>query len=286
MKSSRDLVRHNADAHDKVAAAYNAKHTEIYNPVEQARLDKTIETLLALTGIATPSVLDFGAGTGNLSLKFLAKGCRVSAADVSARSLELLAAAARDRGGIATTVLDGDPLPFPDATFDVVAAYSVLHHIPDYLLSVREMARVLKPGGLLYIDHEANEAAWGGSPQLAEYRAATRIPVSEHLWQLVRTGEAFTISFAKAAFIKAFLNRRHQREGDLHVWHDNHIEWGKIACVLGEAGARIVESNDYLLYRSRGGLALFQQYCEVCTDMKYVIAQKHCQPPGAACTGR
>lgn len=275
MRSSHDLVRHNADAHDRAAAFYNAKHTEIYNPVEQARLDETIDALLALAGIATPSVLDFGAGTGNLSLKFLARGCRVTAADVSARSLDVLAALARDRGGVATTVLDGEQLPFPDASFDVVATYSVLHHIPDYLLSVREMARVVKPGGLLFIDHETNDAAWGSDPKLAEYRAATRVPLLEHLWRLVRTGDAFTIAFAKTVLMKAFVNRRYEREGDLHVWHDDHIEWSRIAAVLADAGAVIVASDDYLFYRPRGGPALFQQYCGVCTDMKYVIARRY-----------
>ena len=274
MKLSDDLVRHNADAHDKMAVAYNAKHTEIYNSIEQARLDRTIDALLALTGIAAPSVLDFGAGTGNLSLKFLDRGCSVCAVDVSAHSLDLLAAAARNRGRIATTVLEGERLPFPDATFDVVATYSVLHHIPDYLLSVREMARVLKPGGMLYIDHEANEAAWGSDPLLAEYRAATTMPLSEHLWQLVRTGEAFTASFAKTAFMKAFVNRRYEREGDLHVWHDDHIDWARITVVLNEAGVSVVDSRDYLLYRPRGGQAHYRRYCDVCTDMKYVIARK------------
>jgi len=274
MKSPDDLVRQNAAAHDNVAAAYNAKHTEIYNSIEQARLDRTIDALLTLTGIAAPSVLDFGAGTGNLSLKFLDRGCSVRAVDVSARSLDLLAAAARNRGGMATTVLEGERLPFLDATFDVVATYSVLHHIPDYLLSVREMTRVLKPGGLLYIDHEANETAWGNDPLLAEYRVATAMPLSEHLWQLVRTGEAFTTSFAKTAFMKAFVNRRYEREGDLHVWHDDHIDWARITVVLNEAGVSVVDSRDYLLYRPRGGQALYRRYCDVCTDMKYVIARK------------
>jgi ubiquinone/menaquinone biosynthesis C-methylase UbiE len=282
MASTDDRIRHNADAHDRVAALYNSKHTEIYNEIEQGRIEATLEALFALTSEIAPSVLDFGAGTGNLSLKFLARGCRVNAADVSARSLAILEESARDRGHLTTTVLEGDRLPFVDATFDIVAAYSVLHHVPDYLLAVREMARVLKPGGLLYVDHEANEAAWAGASALEEYRAATRLPLWEHLWEVVRTGEAFTLSFAKTAFMKAFIDRRYEREGDLHVWHDDHIEWALIAAALAEADVEIVASRDYLSYRPRGGRALYERYAGACTDMKYVFARKHAWQGAAA----
>ena len=56
-----------------------------------------------------------------------------------------------------TVTLSGDfPLPFPDRHFGFAATYSVLHHIPDYLEAVRELARVVDVGGVLYIDHELN----------------------------------------------------------------------------------------------------------------------------------
>ena len=274
MNLSRRFLQHNADAHDQVATAYNDKHTEIYNPVEQARLDDVIGDLLALVGTAKPAILDFGAGTGNLSLKFLARGCRVSAVDVSVRSLDLLIARAKRHSDVSATLLEGDRIPFVDGAFDVVATYSVLHHVSDYLLTMREMARVLRPGGMLYIDHEANEAAWQSDPILAQYREQTKLSFSAHVQQLVRTRELFTLGFAKTAFMKALINRRYEREGDLHVWPDDHIEWDKIIAVLEEAGVGIVRSRDYLLYQPRGGLALYRRFCDVCTDTRYVFGQK------------
>ena len=132
----------------------------------------------------------------------------------------------------------------------------------------------MRPGGLLYIDHEANEAAWQSDPNLAEYRGRTKLSFSKHVQQLVRTHELFTVGFTKTVFMKALINRRYEREGDLHVWPDDHIEWDKIIAVLEEAGVSIVRSRDYLLYQPRGGLALYRRYCDVCTDTRYVFGQK------------
>jgi ubiquinone/menaquinone biosynthesis C-methylase UbiE len=271
---ARRHIEHNAAAHDQVAASYDAKHVEIFNAVEQARLTRTIGELVSLTGLASPEMLDVGAGTGNLSLKFLAAGCRVRAADVSEQSLRTLVRKAPAGSPISTSVITDERLPFPDASFDIVGTYSVLHHIPDYLLAVREMARVLRPGGLLYIDHEASDRSWRGDPVLDEYRQATKLPLAEHLWNLVRTGEAFTLAFAKTAFMKAFVNRRYEREGDIHVWPDDHIEWDRVGATLAEAGAPIFRTQEYLHYRPRGGEALYDRYRDRCSDMQYVFARK------------
>lgn len=272
--SSNDAIRRNADAHDKIAGAYDEKHTEIYNPVEQARIERTLDELLAAVGGATPSVCDFGAGTGNLSFKFLLRGCRVTAVDVSARSLDILAQKARAAGHLSVRILEGGHIPFPDDTFDLVVTYSVLHHVPDYLFAVGEMARVLRPGGILYVDHEANESAWHPDRHLSTYRSETRLTFLAHLWQLFRTRELFTYGFAKTVFMKAFVDRRYEREGDLHVWPDDHIKWDEVLATLQNNGMDVIRKCDYLLYQPRGGLALYEQYKGTCSDTKYIFAKK------------
>ena len=47
-----------------------------------------------------------------------------------------------------------------DESVDIVALYSVLHHIPDYLGILKGFTRVLKRGGIIYIDHESSERYW------------------------------------------------------------------------------------------------------------------------------
>ena len=44
-------------------------------------------------------------------------------------------------------VADAESMPYDDATFDLVVGHAVLHHIPDVELALREVLRVLKPGG-------------------------------------------------------------------------------------------------------------------------------------------
>jgi ubiquinone/menaquinone biosynthesis C-methylase UbiE len=274
---ARKLLEHNTEAHDLVADVYDGKHVEIYNPIEQFRLRETVAELVKLCGKPRPVALDMGAGTGNLCMKLLEAGCEATAADVSARCLERLGQKAPAGTSIRTSLITSPELPFENESFDIVGTYSVLHHVPDYLFAVREMARVLRPGGLLYIDHEASPASWQPGEALQEYRERTQLSAGEHLWNLVRSGEAFTPAFAKTVFMKAFVDRRYEREGDIHVWPDDHIEWDRIAAALQDEGLDVVAERDYLLYRPRGGEALYQQYRGRCSDTRFVFARKAAQ---------
>ncbi len=56
-------------------------------------------------------------------------------------------ARSRIRNGTCFLVADGRHLPFTDDCFDYVREWGTLHHIADYMLAVKEIARVLKPGG-------------------------------------------------------------------------------------------------------------------------------------------
>jgi hypothetical protein len=74
--------------------------------------------------------------------------------------------------------------------------------------------------------------------------------------------------------MKSFVDRRYEREGDLHVWADDHVEWSRIVAVLERSGVDVVRTCDYLLYQPRGGAALYERYRDLCTDTRYVFARK------------
>lgn len=93
------------------------------------------------------SVLEVGCGTGLLLRRFAALAGEAVGVDLSPGML----AHARARG---LTVVEGDAaaLPFPDARFDVAVSFKTLPHVPDLRRALAEMARVVRPGGLLVVE--------------------------------------------------------------------------------------------------------------------------------------
>jgi ubiquinone/menaquinone biosynthesis C-methylase UbiE len=89
-------------------------------------------------------ILDAGCGTGATG-GWLSKHGRVVGADISSQALRLLRERYRAVEGVEA---DLAALPFDDATFDVVVAITVLYHVDDDRSAVRELARVLRPGGV------------------------------------------------------------------------------------------------------------------------------------------
>lgn len=91
-------------------------------------------------------VLDIAAGTGAVTLPLLDAGARVTAVDLSAPMVARLAARIGARDGEAL-VMDGQALTFPDDRFDVALSIFGIMLFPDFRAGLREMARVLRPGG-------------------------------------------------------------------------------------------------------------------------------------------
>ena len=102
---------------------------------------------------AGSSVLDVPCG-GGVALRGLrpGQGVRYVAADISQQMLARTMAAARARqvaAQVETVLADVADLPFPDGEFDLVVSFTGLHCFPDPHRALREMARVLHPGGVL-----------------------------------------------------------------------------------------------------------------------------------------
>jgi ubiquinone/menaquinone biosynthesis C-methylase UbiE len=109
---------------------------------------------------ATGDTLEVGIGTG-LNLQFYPSEINLTGIDFSPAMLDI---ARRRAGQIGRDVdlreADAADLPFPDASFDTVVSTYVLCAVPDECRAVKEMNRVLRPGGtLLLADHIAG-GAW------------------------------------------------------------------------------------------------------------------------------
>jgi ubiquinone/menaquinone biosynthesis C-methylase UbiE len=96
-------------------------------------------------------MLDVPCG-GGLAFRGVPRGAgpRYVAADLSPVMLRRARAEARRRGlRVAFAQLNMERLPFPHGTFDLCVSYNGLHCLPDPASAVAEMARVLRPGGVL-----------------------------------------------------------------------------------------------------------------------------------------
>jgi SAM-dependent methyltransferase len=96
------------------------------------------------------SVLDIGAGHGSFAEPLLAYGCTVTATEMSEPSLVVLRAryGSNDRFSVALDE-DGSLRTLGDQKFSLVLFASVLHHIPDYEVTIRAAASRLRKGGAL-----------------------------------------------------------------------------------------------------------------------------------------
>lgn len=106
-----------------------------------------LEIEFAAPAVAGREVLEVGCGTG-LVLRALAPlASRAVGVDLSPGML----ARARERG---LEVVEGSAtaLPFADATFDVAVSFKTLPHVPDLARALSEMARVVRPGGTLFVE--------------------------------------------------------------------------------------------------------------------------------------
>ena len=96
------------------------------------------------------TALEIGCGTGFFLLNLKQAGV-LDEAHVSDLSPGMVQAAIRNGTALGFDVegrvADAESIPYDDATFDLVVGHAVLHHIPDVELALREVLRVLKPGG-------------------------------------------------------------------------------------------------------------------------------------------
>lgn len=264
--NQQHLIDKNIRIHDRIARQYEKEHGEIFNEVEQNRLAGSLKDAAGFvcSGNGHLHALDFGCGSGNLTRHLLSLGMHVTAADVSAAFLALV----EHRHGcpeLQTVRINGQDLnTLPNEGFDFIAMYSVLHHIPDYLGVLSELAGKCARGGVMYMDHERNADYW--NPTMVYRDFVSR--AMRHNWRKYLKVSNYVHK------LRRVINPRHTNEGDIHVWPDDHIEWDKIEVQMHALGFETVLNRDYLHFDKRYRKEMYDAVKDQFTDMRTMAFRK------------
>ena len=116
-----------------------------------------IEAILPKDALRGKDALDAGCGAGDYTAALDRAGVRsVQSFDVSVGRMSLAAAKTNDPHFLQASLTD---LPYPSASFDVIWVWGILHYVPDAHKGLQEIARVLRPGGVVVI-HTSRRGFW------------------------------------------------------------------------------------------------------------------------------
>lgn len=134
--------------------AFFAGKAEAYRTSASHGLREDLDRMLRLLDLPPGArALDVATGGGHTAMALAKRARDVVATDVTRAMLDAVARSAAERGArnVRRALADAHALPFRDASFDAVTSRIAPHHFTDLRRFVREAARVLAPGGALYV---------------------------------------------------------------------------------------------------------------------------------------
>lgn len=126
---------------------------------EERQEHRRLERLRRVLGpAALGRVLNVGCGTGGFNVAAVEAGARAVGVDTDAEAIAICALK-RKRAGGAFIRAAAEALPFADGAFDLVYCFSAIEHVHSVEGAIREMVRVTRPGGAIYL-HTPNAWSW------------------------------------------------------------------------------------------------------------------------------
>jgi 2-polyprenyl-3-methyl-5-hydroxy-6-metoxy-1,4-benzoquinol methylase len=141
------------------------RRADHYRMLRECRYEDLIRTdfrgLFGFTAATSGCLLDAGCGTGNETAHLLRQAPRLRIHGVDLSGAALAIAASRPETGKATFCCSAlECLPFPDAAFDYISSHEVVEHVEDPAVVLRELYRVVKPGGVCVIATPNGASLW------------------------------------------------------------------------------------------------------------------------------
>jgi len=128
-----------------------------YDAMDHSTVNRVfVSDFLAAWGSTGPTVLDVGTGTAQIPIELCNQlaGVQVTAIDAAEQMLLVARENVRRAGfeqRIVLRICDAKKMPFAVASFAAIISNSIAHHIPEPFEVLREMCRVVTPGGALFV---------------------------------------------------------------------------------------------------------------------------------------
>jgi ubiquinone/menaquinone biosynthesis C-methylase UbiE len=210
----------------------------LYDKARAVRTERAIAPLvLKWLPAARDRALDIGCGTGQLVSHLATQFASVVGADYSSGMLREARRLNSGARGVSLVSMDAEKLGFGDSTFDFVVAASLLHHVrPE--IALREAARVLRPGGRLFIVEGVG----------AERSQIASKPRRRHIIEWLRAVRHWARLTRRLGAANAF---RWSRRWGRHTSGERRLtvpEWNALAAGIPGCETGVFHSYSYLVW--------------------------------------
>lgn len=236
----------NIEAHRIESKYFELLHPEIFNIIEQRRLVKELKKAVGLIASGGRRVLDFGAGTGNITGKLLRMGYEVTSVDISKEMCEVLRNKFADfakKGALHIVNSEIEDVNFGPEKFDLITGYAVLHHLPNYAETIRRLTFYLKRGGVMYLDHEASPFFFEKSKVKRLYEFSSfminRFANAVYFWIVKKNKDVNEKGYTKPEL------------ADYWIYAERHVDHERIREVFEREGFEMFEREDYFVSMTR-----------------------------------
>jgi len=251
-----DVAQANIILHSKMADTYNEREPH-FRPENKEKVRNKLQEIHSVSG---GKLLDVGCGTGfiiDLSKDLFDVVYGVDITEAMLKKVDV------SSGNINLLNVNAESMPFEDNYFDVVTAYSFLHHLKDYTGVLNEVYRVLKKGGIFYIDLEPNKLFWEMAQQYksveySQYSDIIKREIKSICFTAESVYEEYGIDkdiFNKAEYIKSVFGGIDADQFESNIYNIGFsncmtkYQWyagqGKVLHKQSEKDAKIIE--DYLI---------------------------------------
>lgn len=249
-----ETLKKEREFHDAWASTIDVDGIQVRDYFEACTAPENRFILRKLGDVRGKRLLDLGCGAGENSVYFGMKGADCVATDYSPGMVEVALKLAEANGvkveGFTANAME---LDFPDESFDIVYASNLLHHLPEPKLAIREMHRVLKPGGkACFWDPLRHNPIINVYRRMAtKVRTEDETPLDINIVRFVESlfGETDYDTFWLASlwiFLRFYLIER-VNPNEERYWKKIIIEQGRL-----EAGYRRLERVDEVLKKVPG----------------------------------